>query len=164
MLFGKYCTRINLKKLVWIIAFLITAGLTILWYSFILRNRFHVDTYFPYGNGFNPPSISLITYAILVGFMIYNLEKVVSLNSISLRIFRMISGIGKHTLYIFLYHIICKSFLDIFLTFLFGKNIVITNVFVLCAIYYAFMLFIPIIIEMVIKKSGSLIVKIIAEG
>lgn len=85
---------------------------TSLWAYLVCTNRFGIDKYVPFGAGFNPPSLSLIVYAVLMCWLIFSLFTL--LNAIPSRILKFfligLSQLGRYSLYIFLYHWIILVF------------------------------------------------------
>lgn len=71
-----------------------------------------LDSKFPFGGGFNPPSISSITMALFVAGTVFNLAALLQRWSFTKKICVVWSWLGSHTLYIFLYH---RYFLDFWL-------------------------------------------------
>ena len=73
---------------------------------FMARYGLRLDTYFHLGEGFNPPGISLIVYAISVlGIVYFGVYFIVKMRCHFIEmIVKFMEYIGKHTLYIFLYH------------------------------------------------------------
>lgn len=43
--------------------------LWILWYRFVSKNQFQLDSRFPFGKGINPPGVTLMCYAVIVFIM-----------------------------------------------------------------------------------------------
>lgn len=112
MWFGKYYHKIQMKRLPAIILFEVGVVLTIFWWSFIAANGCKIDIYFPFGDGKNPPSVTFSLYAILWAITLYSAQIVLDStdSKIMKEIFSGFAYMGKHTLYIFLYH---RFFLDI---------------------------------------------------
>lgn len=83
----------------------------IVW-RYTCSNGLKLDTYLPFGDGYNPPSITFMTFGLCMLFMMFGfftlLEQIECLKKILL----FICGIGRHSLYIFLYH---RLLLDYFL-------------------------------------------------
>lgn len=113
MWFGKYYTKIRWKKIPAMIIVGMGVGLTIGWWQFMCNNKCNIDTKIPFGSGFNPPSISFCTYAILWAATIYAFAMMLQYFKcrIAEDLFRIMAWLGKHTLYIFLYH---RLFMDLF--------------------------------------------------
>lgn len=109
------------------------------WYNFLLSNQFQIDAYFPLGEGFNPPSISLIAYGIFIIWAIYSLFSLVQECKIKVikRFMYILSWLGKYSLYIFLYH---RLILDYFLIKLNIENNIIKVI-----VYLVVMVFAPIV-------------------
>jgi hypothetical protein len=85
--------------------FIFSAGV-FAWINFLVRNRFNLDTNFPFGYGKNPPGISLMIHALLIFALIFSLSNLLHLyrNEILMKVQKFISHIGYYSLYIFLYH------------------------------------------------------------
>ena len=85
---------------------LIVAGILwfVMWRYACVNGCEKLDSYAPFGSGYNPPSITHMTFASCVLFISFGvftlLEQIKYMNSIA----SFICGLGKHTLYIFLYH------------------------------------------------------------
>lgn len=112
MWLGKIKDKFHFNKYIEMLGFIVCATMTIVWLLIIYKTHCYVDTLIPFGGGFNPPSICFSLYAILVLFTIYFTEKLCrnSCFKFMQSIYQKVSIIGKHTLYIFLYH---KLILDI---------------------------------------------------
>lgn len=108
------------------------------WYKFLLSNQFQIDAYFPLGDGFNPPSISLIVYGIFFVWVFYSLFSLAQECKVkAMREFmQILNWLGKYSLYIFLYH---RLILNYFLVKINVENNVIKAV-----IYLFVMVFVPI--------------------
>ena len=145
MWIGKYQIKIRLKKYEAILVFILSLTITILWWKFIAIDRLQIDSYVPYGRGFNPPSISFGTYGILWALTICILGKVLVCFNISSKIIDLISYLGKHTLYIFLYH---RLFLDFVL-----PHLALNNLWVKRCVYFGVMLIGSIVIEFILKEA-----------
>ena len=102
--FFKIFDKIEVKFIYCVFSF-IMIFLCLLWikrYEFLLDNWLHN----PFGDGINPPGITLIIYSVcIVGFLylFFTLIQRCS-NPLVVIIYDFFSGIGKHSLYIFLYH------------------------------------------------------------
>lgn len=98
----------------------------ILWFivwRYACTNGLKLDTYVPFGDGYNPPSITFMTFGFCMLFMTFGfftlLEQIECLKKISL----FICGIGGHSLYIFLYHrLLLDCFLHKYMTSLLDAN------------------------------------------
>ena len=111
-------------------------------------NQCSIDQHFLFGKGLNPPSISLGLYACLMAATIYLLMKLISEYEVRMIPIRWIARIGKHSLYIFLYHIL-------FLYFIIptGLSVIgitdIGNIWIKRVVYYVVMIEGSILIESV---------------
>ncbi|WP_029320376.1 acyltransferase family protein [Butyrivibrio sp. AE3004] len=158
MIFGKYSSKIPTNKIVVAFLLVISIVLTLMWWNFISTDNCRIDLNLPYGSGYNPPSISFGLYAILMALSIFFLEQVISNNDRLLKIFGSISVLGKHTLYMFLYH---RLFLDYVLPMFFIQTgIQISNIWILRIIYFICMICGSLIIEIVLEKLNILFGKI----
>ncbi len=102
MLFAKYFAEVEVTN-VFVDMFLFS--LFILWSSFININQFKIDSYFPFGSGINPPSITLFCGALIMLAIAWTFKGVQkSSRAVIRKIHDCLSYIGRHTLYIFLYH------------------------------------------------------------
>ncbi len=147
MLCGKYYPQ-KINNLVFsLVALGISLFMTITWWFFITKDKFHVDSLLPFGDGIQPPSISLVIYAILMGCTIFFLEKVLSIIGLKQPL-ALMAYLGRHTLYIFLYH---RAFIDFFFPSFFARTgIAISNIWLLRALYFGAMFLGPLIIEKVL--------------
>lgn len=112
MLFGKHYEKKSINKIVLVIALFLSIAMTVLWWNFISVNQCKIDAYIPFGGGVNPPSISLGLYAIFMASVIYLLEMVLCFRTQLIKIFEIISVLGKHTLYIFFVSSLVFRFFD----------------------------------------------------
>ena len=157
MLFGKHYKKNSVNKIVLVIVFIISTTLTVLWWNFISVDKCQIDAHIPYGRGFNPPSLSFGLYAILMACTIYLLERVLSFSTQLTKVFGTVSVLGKHTLYIFLYH---RMFLDVvFPRFFERTGIVISNIWVMRMVYFTCMVGGSIVIEIILERIHSLLKK-----
>ena len=79
------------------------------WWNFECRNQFGLDSKLPFGNGLNPPSISSSVMAIIVLCSCFGIFSLLLYIPYLKLIVNFVAWLGKHTLYIFLYH---RFFLD----------------------------------------------------
>lgn len=98
----------------------------------------------PYGDGFNPPSITLITMALFVLCFCFGMFNLLQYFKLTKYIVNFISAGGRHTLYIFIYH---KLFLDYFLC----PYVQIENKILRRIIYMTVIIIGPILIEYLFK-------------
>lgn len=88
-----------------------------LWFTFIYFDRLKIDKHLPFGDGYNPPSISTFLYAILMGLFLWKLLTILEhlKNKQLNRILSFASALGNASLYIFLYHLLVKIIYDAYL-------------------------------------------------
>jgi hypothetical protein len=81
-------------------------------WRFICVDQFQLDSYLHMGGGLNPPSISLSGYSFAIMVFLYFTGCCVNMckNAIVKNIYNNIGKLGKHTLYIFLYHCFFLNF------------------------------------------------------
>lgn len=78
----------------------------IMWGKFECMNRFRIDRLIPFGAGINPPSISLITMAVIVMFVAYGVFTLLEQCKFTRWLTVFVSRMGEYTMYIFLYHML----------------------------------------------------------
>lgn len=120
------------------------------WWKFVCIDGLKLDKKLPWGEGINPPSISLIIMAIIVLCMVYgvcNSLKIIKCN----KIVDGVSGLGGHTLYIFLYH-------KVLLEMLSGR-IQVTYKVVEVVIYFGVMIAGPILIEYIVDRGKNYLLR-----
>lgn len=79
------------------------------WWRFACCNQFALDAKLPFGGGFNPPSITLSVMAVIMLVLSCGVFSLLEYSKYLRWITCCTSWLGKHTLYIFLYH---RFFLD----------------------------------------------------
>lgn len=152
MWFGKYYNEIHFSIVITAIFLIFASGTAIAWWQFIANNALRIDALVPYGAGFNPPSISFGLYALLVASTLYLAEMLLLHfpDGIPMKIMNSIAIMGKHTLYIFLYH---RLFIDVIFPNLFSVlGIVIDNVWLKRIIYFVGMIYGSLLFECVLEK------------
>ena len=157
MWFGKYYKKISINKIISTILAGVACSCAIAWWRFIAVDRCKIDLLIPYGEGFNPPSISFGLYAILIASTLYFIETLFLNypNGIPLKIMKIFAFMGKHTLYIFLYH---RFFLDIVFPYLFTKTgIALENIYFKRIVYFVFMIGGSMLIEFILEKIHQMI-------
>lgn len=132
----------NIKNLFWLSIFS-----TILWLIIsnnILLSIEKIDSkFFPIELTLNPPNITLVLYSIITLVMIYSIVNILEDIKIFNKIINFMAFIGKHTLYIFLYHILVYHNILI--------NIHIDNMWLKRVVYLSLMIGVPIIIEFLVN-------------
>lgn len=155
MLVADWYDKIDLKNRIFDgICLAVFIGLAFGTWRFICIDHFNLDAKLPFGNGISLPGISVIIYTFAVMFLIFFMVKFLEQFH-----FKLVDGIisvfdymGRHTLYIFLYH---KYFLDYYLVKAsFGTNKVITAI-----IYFTVMIGGSILIEHIVNFAGTFIDK-----
>lgn len=112
------------------------------WWRFMCIDNFKLDAGLPFGKGFNPPSISILILAVIVLCFAFGIFTLLERYKYTAVISNMVAWIGKHTLYIFLYHMFVLIFVLERHTF---ENINIKRI-----VYLSAMIFVPIFIEYII--------------
>ncbi len=112
MVCGKYLYRNTFNSNMAFAFFAFSFIMTIFWAYLISNSKAFADLiYPPFETGINPPSISLIVYAILIASTLFFLEGALKPDGILMFIFIVLAWLGRHTLYIFLYHRLILDFL-----------------------------------------------------
>ncbi len=108
VLLGKYTMNRRLRLLPACVVSLVFCVLAVVWWRFVVSQpvRLRFDTHFPFASLLNPPNVSLIIYACLVAGATFGLGNLLDQASCerSSRFARGVTWLGKHTLYLFLYH------------------------------------------------------------
>ncbi len=105
-------------------------------------DNFKLGAGLPFGKGFNPPSISILILAVIVLCFAFGIFTLLERYKYTAVISNMVAWIGKHTLYIFLYHMLLLIFVLERHTF---ENINIKRI-----VYLSAMIFVPIFIKYII--------------
>jgi fucose 4-O-acetylase-like acetyltransferase len=137
------------------VGFLVSLGFTLAWWQFFARNEAGIDAHLPFGPGFNPPSISLTLFACGMGLTVFFLGQVVDrIDRKALSFgFSALAWLGKHTLYIFLWH---RFFLDIVFPWFQGRGVVIGNPVLKWIVYFGVMIGGSLLIEQAVKLAKSI--------
>lgn len=139
----KIFERVTKKKS--LIVSCITGMLWFLWWRFACYNRFALDARLPFGDGLNPPGITLMVMAVLTLFFSYGIFTLLEYNSFFHKITDYVAWLGKHTLYIYLYHTL---FLDYILQKYIGLG---NNMWIKRVVYLSVMILGSIVIEICVK-------------
>lgn len=97
-----------------LIAFIVSGVLWLIVWRYICENGLKLDTYVPFGGGYPPgiPGITTMTFAVCTLFMAFGIFTLLGQIKCMNKVTILICGIGRHSLYIFLYHdLILYSFL-----------------------------------------------------
>ena len=103
------------------------------WYYVMIPYRGVLDGWFPFGDGFNPPSISFMVSAFLMLFFLFGLFTTLQRFSVTKWFVDVMDKGGRYTLYIFLYH---RFFLDFFLR----RYVIIDNKWIRSLVYFGGMI------------------------
>lgn len=128
-------------------------GIAVLWVNLMTRGSLPFDGWMSlyWGSGFNPPSINFMVYSLFALFICYSVFSLLSeLEQGWLQ--KIISGIcflGRNTLYIWLYHLVIKSFFSERFPDLHERNILI-RLFVFCII-----VILPAIVKQIVFLVGN---------
>lgn len=134
---------------IWTILFIIA---TVLCGVFLNTKGFVLDSYFMFGDGLNPPGVSLMIYSVLFAVSSYLLEKYIAERhrKVCGKGYHFFAHIGEHTLYIFLYHML---FLEKLLPSLSRHTgIVISIVWIKIVVYIGCMIVGPIVLDFLLHK------------
>ncbi len=93
----------------------LSASLSVIWLMLMAERRLPFDVWMkPYwGDGFNPPSINFMIYSIFILFLCYSSFSLLSecKSEIIHKFVSLFCVLGRNTLYIWLYHLLIKSFI-----------------------------------------------------
>ncbi len=142
MLAGKYHSKIieicNKGKV------FISIGLFyVVWELVYFKHEFYLEKYVPFGGGINPPSVTGMMHALIVGVLICAVS--CNTNRISAKIISVLSRGGGHSLYIFLFH-------RLWLNFFLRPYIIIENQVLRAFVYIGIMILGSIFLEYVSKS------------
>lgn len=156
MWFAKYLGKIQLGW--WSSLLLSFVGIVSVfgWWRLICRYRNFIDSLVPFGGGFNPPSISFCVFAILISVSLFSIEwfgKQMNLKIIN-NIFTYMAYIGKHTLYIFLYH---ELFLNWMQQIRNSATIIFENIWSTRIIYFGFMIIGSMLLEIILESMHKFV-------
>lgn len=146
---GEHVCNIILKKRTVVLISCVGVVMVILWNRFICIDQFQLDSKLPFGAGINPPGLSLSLYAILLALTIWALEGVVGES----RLFNTLALLGRHTLYVFLYHVF-------FLDYILVKLDLQINIWLKRVVYFSVMICGSIAIEFMCAMLYRYICKI----
>ena len=113
MWFAKYYERKQFSKKQSIAFLAVSFFFTSICAWILAVGEFPFDKYLPLGSSLNPPGISLIFYAVFVSLLCYFLGTVINfyVNSVLAKLYIRVSSIGRHTFYIFLYHLLFLNYI-----------------------------------------------------
>lgn len=96
--------RFNYKYL-----FMASSVLWCLWWQWICIDKLNMDRqiFLGGGQGFNPPNISFYVFALCTLLLCYSLVQFIKNIGVMERLIGAMSYIGKHTLFIFMFHLFC---------------------------------------------------------
>ena len=148
MLIGKHYKRLISRKSILVLVTgtgICACFVVLLWringkYGFFLDNAYGI-----FGEGINPPGLQLIPYAISVTFLLFfgvSLLEIFSKNILINSLIEFGSLLGRHTLYVFLFH-------RLFLDYLLVRLNIECNAYLKCIVYYVVMIGGSLIIEVV---------------
>ena len=137
----------------------VSLGCTVAVWRFITFDRFNLDSRLPFGGGINPPGVSLGVYACFIALTLYFAE--MALRNVKSGILEKVACglvfIGRHTLYIFLYHLL---FRDVILPKLIIKTgISMESIPVRWIVYLPVMVFAPLLIELILEKFHKVVLE-----
>lgn len=140
MLFSKHDIFKNLTLKKSAVITVISFVLCLFWWTFACYDQFALDAKLPFGEGLNPPSITLGLMAVIMLFLSCGMFSLFQFTKYLNWITNFCSWIGKHTLYIFLYH---RFFLD----YIFHSFLLVENIWLKRVLYLSIMIAGPILID-----------------
>lgn len=149
MLISKYKIFEEFSYLKSSISFVFGSIAWFFWWRYLCDTGSIIDSYFLFGNGLNPPGVSLMVLASFTLVACYGFFTLLEKIDIASRLVLFISWLGSHTLYVFLYHLLLlHHFIMPNLKF---DNIWILRIFTLLLIFVGSFI-IEFTLEYVIKK------------
>lgn len=131
--------------------FMVAVAAVIICMIWLSVYRFNLDYWInkPFGEGLNPPGVTLILYSGCIVMALYYIFAYIetSKSRILVEIYKNLSFIGRYSLYVFLYH---KLILDYFLV-----SIDMVNIWIKRVAYIVAMIGIPIMIKKIADKILS---------
>ena len=154
MVFGKKVANIEMDRSRLHVISFVSAILAVIIGRFIVWNKLNVDGFMPFGKGINPPSISLMTYAIVITVFCYGFGKIMDLsyNVLIKTSYSILAWVGRHTLFIFLYH---RVFLDYIFPYLNRQLFDLYSYRIGRIFCFMFMILGPICFEFFYKKGSK---------
>ena len=153
MWFAKYSDRIHMKKWQCILLLTFSIMLTVGFIYIIINFGFLLDKNNFFGYGKNPPGFTLGLYAVSITAVFFALGSLLDFypGSIAERVFAVCSSGGKHTLYIFLYHMMfIKYILNPLLP---SFHAAVGNFNIVRLTYFAVVIFGSIAVEYILKAA-----------
>lgn len=120
------------------------------WWRFECYDQFALDSKLPFGEGINPPGITLIVMAVIVLVLACGIFSLLEFSKYLSWITGFASWIGKHSLYIFLYH---RLFLDHVIIRYFTTE----NIWLLRIVYLGVMIFGSILLQYLLYGTKKLL-------
>jgi fucose 4-O-acetylase-like acetyltransferase len=147
MLIGSKQYYINNKRKLTILGFIDSIVLIFLIYC-VYNGIFNFENDI-FGVEDNPPGLVLILYSMLVLLLVYTIDCLACSNMTSNNKFNIISFLGKHTLYVFLYHLVILDMLTPLTEVLINCGI---NKFMIFSLIYLITYLLSIILEYIIES------------
>ena len=138
-----------------VILLVVSACTWVFWWRMMVSNKLPFDEWLSsyWGAGFNPPSVKFIVFALITLFMLYALFSL--LEEYGRKIGEVITNglafIGKNTLYIFMYHLVCMNIVCILFPQIYN------NIWVLRSVVFGSMLLLPVFVCWCVKKTGRIV-------
>jgi peptidoglycan/LPS O-acetylase OafA/YrhL len=137
-------------------------GILLFFYgSHIYKNFLSFDKNFSFfGNGINPPGVTLMIYGLLVGMFVFVVTSLMELYNckIALKILGAMSFCGKYSLYIFLYHLAVQSLLNRYLPPEINENMWLKRL-----IFFGLMTAVPVLLAHFYYKLAGIYKKAVAK-
>lgn len=98
----------------WTLAIVSAAAWILVWILFT-KDQFHLDSFLPFGNGMNPPGVSLLIFASVTMMAVkswYELLEGCPVKGVR-KILKGLEYLGGHTLSIYFYHILIRDYIII---------------------------------------------------
>lgn len=130
-----------------IIPFALSALAWLVWWMLICKKDFFLDRVLSWGNGFNPPGPTLIVFSLITAYLFMSGVTLAETyaNKFTDAVLNLLNELGKHTMYIFLYHwLFISVFLNEYCTEL--------NIWLKRIVYFTVMIGGSLFVEFLLKK------------
>lgn len=125
------------------LALVVPGALWFVVWRYACSNGLRLDSFVPFGDGFNPPSITFMTLGLCMLFMTFGMFTLLEQMKYIKKAALFVCGIGRHSMYIFLYH---RLILDYFLR-KYVTNLLDINILLAWIVFFTMMIAGSVLIE-----------------
>ena len=128
------------------IAFILPGILWFIVWRYVCWNGLKLDSYMPFGTGFNPPGITFMIFGLCMLFITFGMFTLSEQINYMKKAALFVCDLGRHSLYIFLYH---RLILD-YLLVPYMLGLIFKNIWLARVVYFSLMIAGSILIEIMI--------------